>query len=160
VNGKKTRTRWGNSKPEPFKAGEQLYIYVYVYKCNNDISKIISKIWKDLTARQRIYSGSATRTPSLPYSTPRVTYSRVFFTMSTSSLWRRNLTHQYTHHLHTKASSQRNHTFFTTTSHQSTTHLSSQLLHTNLLHTYLHNYFTPIYYTPIFYTPIIFTTIY
>ena len=40
-----------------------------------------------------------------------------------------NLTHQ----LHTKASSQRNHTFFTTTSHQSTTHLSSQLLHTNYL---------------------------
>ena len=26
---------------------------------------------------QQLYSGSATRTPSLPYSTPRVTYSRV-----------------------------------------------------------------------------------
>jgi hypothetical protein len=63
----------------------------------------------------------------LPYSTPRAPNSRVFFTISTSSLMAEKT-------LHTKISSQRNHTCFTTISHQSTTHLSSQLLHTNYLH--------------------------
>ena len=40
-----------------------------------------------------IYSGSATRTPSLPYSTPRVAYSRVrkHCTTQTPFTWRRSL---------------------------------------------------------------------
>ena len=36
---------------------------------------------------QEIYSGSATRTPSLPYSTPRVTYSRVRNSLDTKLLF-------------------------------------------------------------------------
>jgi hypothetical protein len=104
---------------------EQQYIYVYVYKSNNDISKIISKRWKDLTARQEIYSGSATRTPSLPYSTPRAPNSRVFFTMSTSSLMAEKTLHT---NYHTTTSSHLFHNFYTTT---------SQLLH---------NFFTPKHY--------------
>ena len=110
-----------------------IYIYVYVYKSNNDISKIISKVWKDLTARQMIYSGSATRTPSLPYSTPRVTYSTVFFTMSTSSLMVEKTLHT---NIHTTTSSQLIHTFYTTSSRLGTP--SSQLVHattTSQLHT-------------------------
>ena len=64
-----------------------------------------------------IYSGSATRTPSLPYSTPRVTYSR-FRNHYTNSLWRRSLhkvaysfsgTRLTTEFFHTKV----NHTYTT-----------------------------------------------
>jgi hypothetical protein len=99
-----------------------IYIYFYVYESNNDISKR----WKDQTTRQSIYSGSATRTPSLPYSTPRVTYSRVFFTMSTSSLMAEKT-------LHTTTSSQLIHTFYTTSSQHVHTTTTSQLHTTPLL---------------------------
>jgi hypothetical protein len=64
----------------------QLDINVYEYVNNKDVNKVMNKSWKYQTKTQRIYSGSATRSPSLPYSTPRVTYSRVFFTNTTSSL--------------------------------------------------------------------------
>ena len=75
-----------------------IYIYVYVYKSNNDISKLISKIWKDLTARQRSYSGSATRTPSLPYSTPRGHLLESFLHyINKLPYGGENLTHQFTH---------------------------------------------------------------
>ena len=121
-----------------------IYIYVYIYKSNNDISKIISKIWKDLTARQRIYSGSATRTPSLPYSTPRAPNSRVFFTMSTSSLMEKKTLHT---NIHTTTSSHLIHTFYTTSSHLVTTWLQ-------------HYFFTPIFLTTIYFPTIYFTTIF
>ena len=48
------------------------------YKSNDDINKDVSKRWKDLTETRGIYSGSATRTPSLPYSTPRAHLAREF----------------------------------------------------------------------------------
>jgi hypothetical protein len=130
---------------------EQQYIYVYVYKSNNDISKIISKRWKNLTTRQEISSGSATRTPSLPYSTPRAPNSRVFFTMSTSSLMAEKTLHT---NYHTTTSSHLFHNFYTTTSqllHNNFT-TSSHLITLLLFHTYttctpqsIHNFST---YTP------------
>ena len=113
------------------------------------ISKEINKRWKDRTARQEIYSGSATRSPSLPYSTPRAPNSRVFFTMSTSSLWRRNLTHQFTHHNYVTTYSHLLHNYFTPIHYLITPLLHTYLLHTNFLHTYLlhtnllHNYLPP-----------------
>ena len=58
----------------------QLDISVYEYVNNKDINKVMNKSWKDQTKTQQIYSGSATRSPSLPYSTPGVSYSRVFLT--------------------------------------------------------------------------------
>ena len=105
-----------------------------------------------------IYSGSATRTPSLPYSTPRVTYSRVFFTMSTNSLMAEkpyttlaytglttqsqmsspNRSQNQSHNLYT-TSTRLNHDFFTT---------ASRLLHdffTTTSRLLLHNYFTTTY---------------
>lgn len=66
------------------------------------ISNEISKRWKDRTGRQEIYSGSATRTPFLPYSTPRAPNSRVFFTISTSSLMAEKTVHTNIHtNIHT-----------------------------------------------------------
>lgn len=59
---------------------------IYEYVNNKDVNGIMSKRWKDQTKTRRIYSGSATRSPSLPYSIPRVSYSRVFFTNTTNSL--------------------------------------------------------------------------
>lgn len=109
----------------------------YVRYSNNNVTKEINERWKDRTARQEIYSGSATRTPSSPYSTPRAPNSRVFFTMSTSSLMTEKTLHT---NVHTTTSSQLDHTLYTTTSHLSI--------------------FTPIYFTPIFFTTIFFTTIY
>jgi hypothetical protein len=119
----------------------------YVRYRNNNISKEINERWKYLTARQDIYSGSATRSPSLPYSTPRAPNSRVFFTMSTSSLMAEKTLHT---NVHTTTSSQLDHNFYTTYSHYSTSH---QFFFT-------HIFFTPIYFTPIFFTPIFFTSIY
>ena len=56
------------------------------------------------------------------YSTHRVTYLRVFFTMSTNSLFGgENLTHQFTHH----TTSHLDHNFYTTSSHQYAAHQSS-----------------------------------
>ena len=55
--------------------------------------QVKSERWKDQTERQRIYSGSATRTPSLPYSTPRAPNSRVFFTKSITSLMAEKTVH-------------------------------------------------------------------
>jgi hypothetical protein len=90
------------------------------------ISNEMSKRWKDQTERQEIYSGSATRTPSLPYSTPRAPNSRVFFTISTSSLMAEKTLHT---NLHTNI-----HTNLHTNIHTN--------LHTNI-HTNLHtNYHT------------------
>ena len=115
-----------------------------------------------------IYSGSATRTPSLPYSTPRVTYSRVFFTMSTNSLMAEkpyttlaytglttqskmsspNRSQNQSHNLYT-TSTRLNHDFFTTSSqrlHDFFTTSSSRLLHdyffTTTSQLLIHNYFT------------------
>ena len=64
-----------------------------------------------------------TRTPSLPYSTPRASNSRVFFTMSTSSLMAEKT-------LHTRGHTTLGHTLITPY-----THLLTHLLHTYLLHT-------------------------
>ena len=89
------------------------------------ISNEISKRWKDRPARQEIYSGSATRTPSLPYSTPRAPNSRVFFTMSTSSLMAEKTLHT---NLHTTTTSQLDQNFYTTSSHQSTSQLTTSRL--------------------------------
>jgi hypothetical protein len=101
-------------------------------------SKSKSERWKDQTETQRIYSGSATRTPSLPYSTPRVTYSRVFFTRSKTSFMAEKTVHTNNHNTpisqHTNITTHQYHTFDTPSSHQS-----------SIL-------FTPIFYTPIFYT--------
>ena len=110
----------------------------YVRYSNNNVSKAINERWKDRTARQEIYSGSATRTPCLSYSTPRAPNSRVFFTMSTSSLMAEKTLHT---NLHTTTSSQLLRNFFT------------PIYFTPL-------YFTPIYFTPIFFTPIFFTSIF
>jgi hypothetical protein len=89
------------------------------------ISNEISKRWKDRTARQEIYSGSATRTPSLPYSTPRAPNSRVFFTISTSSLMAEKTLHTNLHtnihtNNHTTTPSHLSHNFYTPSSNQST----------------------------------------
>jgi hypothetical protein len=88
------------------------------------------------------------------YSTPRVTYSRVFFTMSTNSLMAEKTLHT---NLHTTTTSQLDHNFYTTTSHlftshlsssylssshQSTTHLSSSLQYTTHLSSSQLHYFT------------------
>ena len=97
----------------------------YVRYSNNNVSKEINDRWKDRTARQEIYSGSATRTPSLPYSTPRAPNSRVFFTISTSSLMAEKTLHT---NLHTTTSSQLNHNFYITSSHQSTSQLTTPSL--------------------------------
>jgi hypothetical protein len=59
------------------------------------------------------------------YSTPRVTYSRVFFTMSTNSLMAEKTLRT---NLHTTTTSQLDHNFYTTSSHLSTSHLSSSHL--------------------------------
>jgi hypothetical protein len=61
------------------------------------------------------------------YSTPRVTYSRVFFTTSTNSLMAEKTLHT---NLHNTTTSQLDHNFYTTSSrlfatHQSSSHLSS-----------------------------------
>ena len=48
----------------------QLNKNVYEYVNNKDVNKVMNKSWKDQTKTQQIYSGSATRSPSLPYSTP------------------------------------------------------------------------------------------
>ena len=102
--------------------------YIYVYEINK-ASKIISKRWKDRTARQEIYSGSATRTSSLPYSTPRAPNSRVFFTISTSSLMAEKTVHTNLHTtFHTTTSSHLSHTFYTTSSNQSTSQLTTPRL--------------------------------
>ena len=69
-----------------------------------------------------------TRTPSLPYSTPRAPNSRVFFTMSTSSLMAEKT-------LHTKGHTTLGHTLITPY-----THLLTHLLHTFLVHKYFHNF--------------------
>ena len=90
------------------------------------ISNEISKRWKDRTARQEIYSGSATRTPSLPYSTPQAPNSRVFFTISTSSLMAEKTVHTNLHTtFHTTTSSHLSHNFYTTSSNQSTSQLTT-----------------------------------
>jgi hypothetical protein len=70
------------------------------------------------------------------YSTPRVTYSRVFFTMSTNSLMAEKALHT---NLHNTPISQLDHNFFTPISNTPI-------------------FFTPIFYTPIFYTPIFYFT--
>ena len=70
----------------------QLDVNIYEYVNNKDVNKIMNKSWKDKIKTQRIYSGSATRSPSLPYSTPRVTYSRFFSLTQRAPFWRRNLT--------------------------------------------------------------------
>jgi hypothetical protein len=61
------------------------------------------------------------------YSTPRVTYSRVFFTMSTNSLVAEKALHT---NLHNTPISQLDHNYYTTSlhllaTHQSSSHLSS-----------------------------------
>ena len=75
------------------------------------------------------------------YSTPRVTYSRVFFTMSTNSLMAEKTLHT---NLHTTTTSQLDHNFYTTSSHQSTSHQF---------------FFTPFYFIPSFFTPYYFLTL-
>ena len=117
-----------------------------------------------------------TRTPSLPYSTPRAPNSRVFFTMSTSSLMAEKT-------LHTKGHNTLGHTLITPYTHLLTHLLHTYFLHTlytpsshlstsHLIHTFLHTFFTLIYftpsqfmtiyttihYTPIYYAPYYFTT--
>ena len=74
-----------------------------------------------------------TRTPSLPYSTPRAPNSRVLFTMSTSSLMAEKT-------LHTKNHTTLGHTLITPYTHLLTHLLHTYLLHTFLVHNYLHNY--------------------
>ena len=83
---------------------QQLDISVYEYVNNKDVNKVMNKSWKDQTKTHQIYSGSATRSPSLPYSTPRVTYSRVFFTNTTSSLLAEKTLHNFRLHQFTTLS--------------------------------------------------------
>jgi hypothetical protein len=77
------------------------------------------------------------------YSTPRVTYSRVFFTMSTSSFMAEKTLHT---NIHTTTYSHLLHNKFTHIHYLITPLLHTYLLHTNFLHTYLlhtnllHNY--------------------
>ena len=70
------------------------------------------------------------------YSTPRVIYSRVFFTMSTNSLIAEKTLHT---NLHTTTTSQLDHYFYTTSSHHYTTHQSSSHLSSSQLHYFTTN---------------------
>ena len=115
----------------------QLDISVYEYVNNKDVSKIMNKNWKDQTKTQRIYSGSATRSPSLPYSTPRVTYSRVFFTNTTSSLLAEKTLHNFFLHQLTTLSQMSSPNSSQNQSH-TTTHLLYNLYTPLLLHNFSH----------------------
>ena len=97
-------------------------IYVYVYESNNDISKIISKRWKDQTARQSIYSGSATMSPSLFLHSPSHLLESFLHYVNKLPYGGENLTHQYTHH-----------NFITTYSHLLQYFFSTQLISTTNL---------------------------
>lgn len=83
------------------------------------------KSWKDQTTTQGFIVVRLQGHLPCSYSTPRVTYSRVFFTMSTNSLLAEKTLHT---NLHTTITSQLDHYFYTTSSHQYSTHQSSSHL--------------------------------
>ena len=108
----------------------------------------------------RIYSGSATRTPSLflLHSPSHLLESFLHYVNKLPYGWE-NLTHQFTHHNNVTTYSHLLHTYFTPIHYLTTPLLHTYFLHTNLLHfkllhTYLlhfnllHNKSISTFYTP------------